>query len=117
MNLEISEHQVFTVEQIVTKNQTAIVKKHYKMLSEIVLTYDSITQKVKASVNKFNLETLVYEFDSTFQEDLIFDYEGTTFNVNAVNGLAEIDFIVSVGTHTVTTVNGKIKNGEVIIVV
>ncbi len=49
-----------------------------------------------------------------YNNDVVFEYEGERITVQAVNGVAEIDFIGDAGTtHTVCTVNDKFRNGEV----
>lgn len=117
MNLKIVGHEVLKVEEVTTPNQTATVKTHHDMLYKTILTYDSANQKVRAEVHKFNLSIEQHELDTTYQDVLIFEYETQQIETNAVNGLAEIEFVAEAGTgeHVVKTVNPLWNNGEVVI--
>lgn len=111
MKLEIQGNQVLQVEEVKTAKQIAIVKKHYDMVYHTVLSYDETNQKVKAEV---------YDYQNNFVEDfndtIIFEFEGEQVEVQAVNGIAEIDFIIEVPeTYTIKTANQNLRNGEVTI--
>ena len=117
MMFEINGYEVLKIEQVTTTNQTAIVKTHHDMVYKTILNYDSVDQKVKAEVQKFNLSTEQHELDMTYQDNVIFDYEGQQIEVLSLNGIAEIDFAAEIGTgeHIVITVNPLWNNGEVVI--
>ncbi|MEC1757360.1 hypothetical protein [Schinkia azotoformans] len=73
------------------------------------LQYDSINKKVVAEIF-----TYLDERALDYNADIIFDYEGNQIIVQAVNGIATIDFVADAGTtHTVRTVNPTFRNSEV----
>lgn len=113
--LEILNHQILNIREVVTPTQTAIIKEHFAMLNKTQLTYSN--QKIIAEVHKFDLTAETHLLDQSYQGPVIFDYEGQQITTNAINGIAEIDFVVEAGTgtHTVGTANELWDNGEVVI--
>lgn len=111
MELEVYGKQILKVEKVITKVQTAIVKTFYCFNYKTILEYDSTNKKINATVYNY-----LDEVQTNFSESIIFDYEGSQVSIMPVNGVAEIDFNVTLaGDHTVRTVNEMINNGEVII--
>ena len=104
---ELENGEVLIVEEIKTDTQTAIVKNHYDRKYHTRLRYEN--QKVIAEV-----WTYLDEQATDFNENIIFEYEGEQITVQAINGVAEIDFVADQGMeHTVKTVNPMFRNGEV----
>lgn len=111
MNLEVQGKQVLKVEEITTETQTAIVKSFYCYYYKTILLYDAVTKKVRATVYNH-----LDEIQSDFNEDIIFDYEGNKITITTVQGVATIDFNVTLsGEHTIKTANEMLDNGEVVV--
>lgn len=107
MQYEIVGYQVFKVEEVKTKKQTAIVKMHYDFVYHTRLSHEN--GKVIAEV---------YDWQGNPSDDydgtIIFEFEGQTIDVQAIDGKATIDFDVEeAGEYTVRTVNQYMRNGEV----
>ncbi len=115
--LEIVNNQVLKVEEKVTPNQTVTIRTHYELVNKTKLVYDSISSKVTASVYIFDIEAKKHVNNDTYNGEVIFKYEDQQISVNAINGIADIDFTAEVGTgeHIVKTANELWDNGEVII--
>lgn len=103
--IELDSGQVLVKEVF----ETFTEEKHYDMKYHTRLSYDSEYKKVVAEVWNYLNERI-----EDFGEDIIFEYEGNQITVQAVNGVASIDFMADAGLEcTVKTVNEKFRNGEV----
>lgn len=72
--------------------------------------------KVTYANQRVTAEVLTYldEAATNYNGDVAFEYEGQTITVQAVNGVASIDFTADPGlTCTVKTANEKFENGAV----
>ncbi|MEC1716590.1 hypothetical protein [Schinkia azotoformans] len=100
--IELDSGQVLIKEVFETYTE----EKHYDMKYHTKLRYEN--SKVKAEVFDY-LDNFIEDFNN----DVIFEYEGNQITVQAINGIAEIDFIADEGLEcTVKTVNEKFRNGE-----
>ena len=104
---ELETGEIFVKYEVKTDTQTAIVDELYDMKYHTKLHYDN--SKVKAEVYDY-LDNFVEDYNG----DIIFEYEGNQITVQAVNGVAEIDFVADEGLEcTVCTVIPNFRNGEV----
>jgi hypothetical protein len=118
MNLEVVDHEILEVTSITTKTQTVVIKTQYDMVYVTDLSYDGVNKKVSASVLKWNASIEGHEIDTAYSQPIVFEYEGNQVEASPVNGVATIDFDVTVsGEHIVKTIHEKMRNGEVVIVV
>ncbi len=111
MEYLIENNIVFTKKEIKTSTQTAIIKSmlNHGHVYNIVLLYSN--NKVYAEYRNY-----LNELQTDFAGNIIFDLEGEQITVQAVNGIAEIDFTSTFpGQYIVKTVNENISNGSVII--
>lgn len=101
---------VYNKEEVQTKAQLAMVTVYVCPAYQTVLGYDDVGQVVKARY-------LDYEGNPVdYNGEIIFEFEGEQLTVQAVNGVAEIPFVVvDAGTYVVRTANPDIENGEVTI--
>lgn len=110
---EVVGDEVFRVTEISTSLQNAVVKEFHDYFFKVKLTYASEKKEVIASV--FNY---LDEPQTDFEELIIFEYDGHTIEAKAVKGTATITFEATVsGNHVIKTVNPRMRNGEVTIVV
>ena len=100
--------RVYNKDEAQTKTQVATVITYVGLAYKTVLEY--LTGKVTARY-------LDYENNPVdFNGEIIFEFEGEQQTVQAVNGVAEIPFVVvDSGTYVVRTANPDIENGEVTI--
>ena len=99
---------VYNREEIQTKTQVATVTTYFGLAYKTVLEY--LADKVIAHY-------LDYEGNPVdYNGEIIFEFDGEQQTVQAVNGVAEIPFVVvDAGTYVVRTANPDIENGEVTI--
>lgn len=104
----IDSMHVYNREDIQTKTQLATVTTYVGLAYKTVLEYLS---------NKVIARYLDYENNPVdFNGEIIFEFEGEQQAVQAVNGVAEIPFVVvDPGIYVVRTVNPDVENGEVTI--
>ncbi|EKN67510.1 hypothetical protein P9E76_01405 [Schinkia azotoformans] len=93
--------------EIKTDAQIAMIKKFYDWKYHTELKYKKA--KIIAEVYDY-LDNFVEDYNG----DIIFEYEDNQITVQAVNGVAEIDFVADEGLEcTVRTVIPNFRNGEV----
>lgn len=99
---------VYNKNEVQTQTQVATVTTYVGLAYRTVLEY--LTGKVTARY-------LDYENNPVdFNGEIIFEFDGEQQAVQAVNGVAEIPFVVvDAGTYIVKTANHDIENGEVTI--
>lgn len=102
----IEENGVYQTE---TLESGAVIKKFYDMLLHTELSYDAVSQTVIATIYDYqNVQ------QSTYANQITFDYDGQQITVPATNGQAGITFTSTVaGDHVIRTVNADMRNGEV----
>ena len=99
---------VYSKEEVQTQTQVAMVTTYVGLAYKTVLEY--LTGKVTARYLDYNNNPVDYN------GEIIFEFEGEQYAVQAVNGVAEIPFVVvDAGTYVVRTANPDIENGEVTI--
>lgn len=104
----IKNMQVYDQKQVQTQTQLVTVITHICPAYKIVLEY---------SANKVTAHYLDYENNPVdYNGEITFEFEGEQQAVQAVNGIAEIPFVVvDTGTYIVKTANLDVENGEVVI--
>jgi hypothetical protein len=106
---EIIDNQVVEVEEIKTNTQVAIVKTFYDMQYHTRLTYDAATSTVIAQVYNY------LDNQNGWVGNVIFEMNGATISVATSNGSASVQIDTTVaGEHKARTINGGVRNGEVI---
>lgn len=99
---------VYNKEEVQTKTQVALVTTYVGLAYKTVLEY--LSDKVTARY--IDHEGTPVDYNGK----IIFEFEGEQQAVQAVNGVAEIPFVVvDPGTYIVRTVNPDVENGEVTI--
>jgi len=101
---------VYASESVVTQNQIAVVSFPIGLAYQTVLEFDEAGGFVRARY-------LDYEGNPVdYNGEIIFEFEGEQLAAKAVNGVAEIPFVVvDAGTYVVRTANPDIENDEVTI--
>lgn len=99
---------VYNKEEVKTKTQVAHVTTYVCPAYKTVLEY---------LVGKVTARYLDYEHNPVdYNGEIIFEFEGEQQTVQAVNGVAEIPFVVvDAGMYVIRTANADIENGEVTI--
>lgn len=106
----IEGRHVYNKEEIQTKTQVAMVTTYVCPAYQTVLGFDEAGGVVRARYLDYEDNPVDYNGTITFE------FEGEQLVVQAVNGVAEIPFVmVDAGTYVVRTVNPDITNGEVTI--
>lgn len=106
----IDGFHLYEREEIKTESQVATIIKYVDLAYKIILNYDDIGKTIKAFYLDYENNPIDYNGEITFE------FEGEQQTVQAVNGVAEIPFVVvDSGTYVVRTVNPDIENGEVTI--
>lgn len=101
---------VYNREEIQTQSQVATITTYVCPAYQTVLGFDEAGGFVRARY-------LDYEGNPVdYNGEIIFEFEGEQLVAKAVNGVAEIPFVVvDAGTYVVRTANPDIENGEVTI--
>ena len=99
---------VYNQEEVQTQTQLATV------ITCVGLAYKTVLEYLADKVTSRYLD---YEGNPVdYNGEMIFEFEGEQQAVQAVNGFAEIPFVVvDSGTYVVRTANPDIENGEVTI--
>lgn len=116
--------QVLRVEEISTKNQTAIVKKHHcmekRVLAEISKTQLTLGEEIAVGFRwqKFDIESERYVDDSSNNENFQVDIAEIQEAVSPTNGVGQIIFSSDEpGEFIIKTVNPGVDNAEIKVVV
>lgn len=101
---------VYNREEVHTQTQVATVTTCVCPAYQTVLGFDEAGGFVRARYLDYKGNPVDYN------GEIIFEFEGEQHAVQAVNGVAEIPFVVvDAGTYVVRTANPDIENGEVTI--
>jgi len=104
----IKHNYLYEQYDVITQTQTATILETIGYAYKIKLEYTP--EKVIALYLDYENNPIDYN------GEIIFEFEGEQQTVQAVNGVAEIPFVVvDAGTYVVRTANPDIENGEVTI--
>lgn len=123
---EVNGHEILKVEEVVSKNQKAVIKYHYGMLNKVKLSVNKVTIQANGSDTatitlqwqKFDIEQERYVDDQINTTPFKVDIAGVVDDVNQNDGTATIQFSsAAAGEFEIKTVNPNVDNTSVKVVV
>lgn len=116
--LEIVGNKVHNVEEIVTPNQTAIVRTFHDMLYHTEITVDKpsiASDGVNTATITATIKNYLGEVQTASTEPVVFEINGLQSDpIIPVNGAANITYQSTVpGVKTIKTVVPNYRNGEI----
>lgn len=124
MVFELDNHEVLSVVEEVTQNQTAIVKKHHCMLKKILVTAEKTLLGIDEQLT-INFEWQIFDLSlgeyvpNSTDEEITFQINSLPLEtLSPVNGTDTLTFSAAEpGTYTIKSTNPLVDNGVLEVVV